>query len=270
MTAMEQFDGRKEAKFLEKKIGERVKNTGKIKQLLIVLVGNDEVSKKYIALKTSLCNKFGIPRRVEHLSTELPDDKIELKCSELFHSNEFGSVIVQLPLPRESLDVLLDEIPVEKDIDLLSTKKRSKYFENEISFKPPVVRACEYFIDSIRIDMDGKKSTVVGGGYLVGKPMSVYLENLGSAVEVIETYKRGKQIEGDLVILSAGIPNLVDGGDISQGAHVVDFGSSFIRGEVKGDLDMSTTLDHLGVISPSPGGMGPLVVRFLIMNHLGI
>ena len=74
----------------------------------------------------------------------------------------------------------------------------------------------------------------------------------------------------DLLILSAGVPNLVKGQDIEPNTHVVDFGSAVVNGKSTGDLDKNSALSHLSVVSPSPGGMGPLVVRYLIMNFLGI
>ncbi|HSX39237.1 MAG TPA: hypothetical protein VLI92_01465, partial [Candidatus Saccharimonadales bacterium] len=81
-------------------------------------------------------------------------------------------------------------------------------------------------------------------------------------------YSKRTKINSQLVILSAGSPNLLSGEDLRPKTHVVDLGSSIVNGKTIGDLNMQSKLDHLGIISPSPKGLGPLVVRFLILNLL--
>ena len=161
-------------------------------------------------------------------------------------------------------------IPREKDIDLLSPESQLSYYSGDFSKLPPVVHATDYFIKENHLKTEGMRVIVLGHGFLVGKPVAHYLRHVGAQVEVIEDYKRQKPLSCQLLVLSAGLPNLVDGGDISKGTHVIDFGSSVVGGRTVGDLDMNTKLDHLGVISPSPRGMGPLVVRFLVGNFLGV
>jgi len=114
------------------------------------------------------------------------------------------------------------------------------------------------------------KAVVIGEGYLVGKPAAQYLKSKNYQVTVINDYQTGQKIDADLLVLSAGIPNLVRGEDISEGCDVVDFGSSVVYGKTVGDLAQESSLEHLGLVSMSPGGVGPLVVRYLIMNFLSI
>jgi methylenetetrahydrofolate dehydrogenase (NADP+)/methenyltetrahydrofolate cyclohydrolase len=92
----------------------------------------------------------------------------------------------------------------------------------------------------------------------------------GAKVQFILDYKAKKPLNCHLLVLSAGSPELVKGEYISEKCSVVDFGSSVINNKTIGDLDLKSAIGHLGVVSPSPGGMGPLVTRFLIMNFLGI
>jgi len=86
----------------------------------------------------------------------------------------------------------------------------------------------------------------------------------------LDNYKKGTPIDGDLIVLAAGVPNLVKPADISKGACIIDYGSTVINSKTFGDLDSTGNMEHLGIVSLSPGGAGPLVVRFLIFNHLGI
>jgi len=169
--------------------------------------------------------------------------------------------IIQLPLPLGKYDFLIKLIPSEKDIDNLT---------NSLTFDSPVVRALGYFLDWGKISLKNNEVCVIGDGNLVGKPLAKYCEKKGAGVTVNTNYKTGDKITADLIIVGVGIPGLVKGEDVKQGANVVDFGSAVVEGRVMGDFDVASHLSHLGIISPSPGGLGPLVVRYLIMNFLGI
>jgi len=225
----------------------------------IIQVGNNPASSKYTELKLNYCKKFGIPAEYFKIDKSLPDFKIGKKVEEIVTRDYITGVILQLPLPRENLSKFISKIPPEKDIDCLLKLRHS-----------PVIRACEYFLYSNNIKLKGLETVIIGGGILVGNPIKNYLTSTGSNVEIIENYRVGYKIIAKLVILCAGIPNLVKGEHLQNGCNVIDFGSSILNGKTCGDLDMNSQIQHLGVISPSPGGMGPLVIRFLVMNHLGI
>ena len=269
---MEFFDGKAESVELEKEIVQKIngiKAGGKgLKTLLIVQIGDNPVSEKYIGLKVKLCEKLGIPVQVHKISEHLPDATIISGVKALFESKEVNSGIIQLPLPRESLHDILDNIPVQKDVDMISNESQKHFYEGDISRLSPVLWGVNIFLRKNEIDIRNKKVTVLGCGYLVGRPVARYLQEQGSFVEIVDAYTTGTPINADLVVLSAGIPNLVKGDDVSKGCHVIDFGSSIVDGRTVGDFDLMSQIDHLGIVSPSPGGMGPLVVRFLIMNHI--
>jgi methylenetetrahydrofolate dehydrogenase (NADP+)/methenyltetrahydrofolate cyclohydrolase len=214
---------------------------------------------------------LGIEVAVYKFSTkELKSLEILVKGSDIIYSPSVKSVVVQLPLPLQRLYSLLTKIPYEKDADVLSEGTKRKFYSGDFSRVPPVVRSCEYFLDSNDIEIDGKNVFLIGFGELLGKPLGFYLENRGANITWTENYRTGDKIATDLIVCSTGRPNLVNGQDISAGCHVIDFGSSIVDGKTVGDLSLESELKHLGIVSPSPGGMGPLVVRFLLMNHVGM
>jgi methylenetetrahydrofolate dehydrogenase (NADP+)/methenyltetrahydrofolate cyclohydrolase len=263
------FGGKLHADKLEEKIKAFIDNAASPvlkKELLIIQIGQNEASSKYVSIKRELCSKLGINCRYALINDLKSDDEIASFVNTLVTDPTVGGVIIQLPLPREGLQKVLDLIPNNKDVDLLSSSgKRGKG-----RVLSPVVRAVKTFVDEIYKGKNPNKVSVVGNGFLVGGPVSRYFREKGANVEVIESYNEGDVIDADLVVLCAGKANLVDGSCISEGANIIDFGTSYIDGKVVGDLNMNSKIDHLGVISPSKGGMGPLVVRFLIMNFLGI
>ncbi len=265
---MKIFNGNAEAKKLDNKILEITNNSKDFGKLLIVMIGKNSSSEKYVNIKKRVGEKLGVKIEILEIDENLSNKDITDKVFKEFNSADVSSVIVQLPLPRPELNEVLDLIPLEKDVDVLSTKAQQKFYDSSLQRTSPVVRSAEYFIYSLGKANKIKTAIIIGGGFLVGKPIAKMLEKRGVTTQIIENYSKGMKLNADLIVLSAGIPNLVDASDIKEGANVIDFGSSVLDGKVVGDLDMKSVLDHLGNISPSPGGMGPLVVRHLFLNHL--
>ncbi|MBW6441831.1 bifunctional 5,10-methylenetetrahydrofolate dehydrogenase/5,10-methenyltetrahydrofolate cyclohydrolase [Patescibacteria group bacterium] len=267
---MKIFDAKNQFQKLEEKIKNIMDENPKVrdKVLTIVLIGTDPSSEKFIKIKSDLCEKLGIKYKVFKIDENLSDGEIFRNVKDIFESGEVGGGIIQLPLPRESLYRVLDFIPVEKDVDVISTEGKSRFYSGDFSVLSPVVRAFENFINENEINLEGLKSVVVGDGELVGKPISFYLEKKGSVVEVLNDYDGSSKLDCELLLLASGVSNLIKGENISEGCDVVDFGSSVIEGKCVGDLDMTSSLEHLGCVSKSPGGMGPLVVRYLMLNYL--
>lgn len=266
------FDGKLHAEKLEDQILNAPK-TFKEKELAIIQIGDNESSEKYVSLKLKVCKRLGIPVGLYRLDYKSqPDAEITkqllLKLSE---DASVGSIIVQLPLPEASLYPLLDLLPQAKDIDILGKESKNLFYTGVSEFESPVVRGVRYFLGTmLPPKAEPLRACIIGYGELVGKPASYFLKSQGYSVEININYNAGDRLDYDLIILSAGIPNLVNPQDIKSGCNVIDFGSSVLNGKTTGDLNLNHSLDHLGVVSPSPGGMGPLVVRFLLMNHLHI
>lgn len=269
---MKIFDGRKAAKKLEQRISQFTEKNTITKELAIVQIGSDEASNKYIGLKKKICEKYNIPVRHVQLDATLPKDLCLIEIGKLNMNENISSIIIQLPLPNSELNDILNMVALEKDIDFLSIGSRSIFFDtNTFDMLPPVVNAVKYFIDSNGISLKNKNVVVIGEGFLVGKPVGHFLQNYYNSNVIYydkEDDVSNMNVKADLVVLSAGVPNLMSGENFSRKTNIIDYGSSVVDNKTTGDLNMNSKINHLGHISPSPGGMGPLVVRFLILNHL--
>ncbi len=269
---MQIFNASKEiTQRLDKEIDTYVARYAPQHELAIILVGNNPSSIRFTQLKKDYCGAHGIKSTIYTIEATLEDTVIFSYIREIVSKNEVGGVVLQLPFPRESLNDCLSLIPLEKDVDILSPEAAKKFYSGNYEKLPPVVRAFNLFLETITNTHRGiRRVKVIGNGFLVGRPVSHFLETSGFKVSVEENYETGQKIVSDVLVLSAGIPGLVKGPDICAGCHVVDFGSTIVNGKTYGELDYATSLEHLGIISVSPGGMGPLVIRFLIKNFLGI
>jgi methylenetetrahydrofolate dehydrogenase (NADP+)/methenyltetrahydrofolate cyclohydrolase len=266
------FNGKEHALKLDSFIRNHVSaNTDLLSgKLGIVQIGDNPSSKKYISLKQKYCTSLGLSTELLHLSADTPFSEVSSQVKAFFLRQDITGGIIQLPLPSESLKNVLSLIPPEKDIDLLSPTSLEIFYNGDLKRLSPVVSAVKYFIGSVQIETQGLKCLVIGEGDLVGKPVAYYLRKLGAEVTINTNYKEGDFVDAQLLVLSAGVPGLVRGENISNGCNVIDFGSSIVNGVTKGDLDLNSDLSALGTVSPSPGGMGPLVIRFLTMNFLNI
>ncbi len=269
---MKMFDGKFQAQKVEDEIKRQLKDISNIedKSLVIIQLGKDQSSEKFVQIKVNLCEKLGIKSCVYKIDEKSKsDEEIFDEIRKIFGDREVAGGIIQLPLPRKSLYRVLDFIPLEKDVDVISAEGKKRFYAGNFSILPPTVRALKNFIVANKINLEDLKTVVIGDGELVGKPISFYLSKRGSDVKVLSDYDGNSQLDCHLLVLCAGVPNLVKGENISKGCNVVDFGSSVVDGKCVGDLNMHSNLEHLGCVSKSPGGMGPLVVRYLLLNWIG-
>ena len=267
---MKIFDGREHAKLLDKRIKAYLEQNPAEGALGIVQVGDDFGSEKYIEIKKKYCKSLGISTKVLKIDQNLSDKIIYGMVKEFIDDVNIKGVIIQLPLPRKSLNKILNLIPIEKDVDLLTSQSMTKFYADDFTKLSPVIRAFKYFLQKNSINLENKKCIILGKGVLVGKPIGKYVEHLKARTDILSKYSAGTPLNCHLLVLGAGVSNLVMGEDIIPECNVVDFGYSVIDGRCVGDLCLDSKLNHLGVISSSPGGLGPLVVRFLIMNFLNI
>lgn len=288
---MQKFDSKIHSEKIDTYIKTRIKHNQPKGELLIILVGDNPASVKYIGVKMKLCENLGVPVRLEEIDPNLSDTEILTKIENLFTDPKVAGGIIQLPLPRESLTKALEIIPTYKDADLISSTNIQRFYASDFSRLPPVVRAFNYFLlnallgDTLQLEkyidqsmyqsalqnsLPKLKGYIIGNGFLVGRPLAHYLNSFTTPIQSTENYTSGTKIYSDFLVLGAGHPNLIAGEDISAKCNVIDFGTTVVDGKIVGDLNKNSKCDHLGLVSFSPGGIGPIVVRFLIINFLDL
>ncbi|HTP57159.1 MAG TPA: bifunctional 5,10-methylenetetrahydrofolate dehydrogenase/5,10-methenyltetrahydrofolate cyclohydrolase [Candidatus Paceibacterota bacterium] len=168
-------------------------------------------------------------------------------------------MFVELPLPRDwNTEVLLGLIPPEKDVDALTSHPQ---------VPAPAVRALAYVLEEYAIDVHGMHAAVIGNGRLIGRPVAGWLRERGADVTVIDidtSEPAAQAARADLVVTGVGEPGLVTADWVKEGAAVIDFGYS----EGTGDVAEDSVKQKAGILSPVPGGMGPLVIAAVLENLL--
>lgn len=241
--------------------------------LAVVLVGDNPASTVYVRNKKSACQKCGI----RSLSYELPastsqEDLLKL-IDELNGNAEVDGILVQLPLP-EGLDsqAVLERIHPDKDVDGFHP-----YNVGRLVVKMPLMRPCTpkgvmTLLEAYGIDPKGKKAVVVGASNIVGRPQALELLLARATVTICHsaTENLDKEVRAaDIVVVGVGIPNFVKGEWIKPGAVVIDVGINRLEdGSLCGDVEFDVAKERAGMITPVPGGVGPMTIATLLENTL--
>ena len=243
-------------------------------RLAIVVVGENPVSKKFVELKEKFASEIGAETRRYELPADISTSELRERMNNIVHESKNDGVIVQLPLP-EHIDVqgVLNAVVPEKDVDMLSARAVGDFQVGRAKIFPPVVGGIKALFDRQGIEIRGKRVVVVGYGRLVGQPISVWAKREGAVVTVItDAGQNDPEIikSADIVISGAGVPHLIRGEHIKEGAVVVDVGSSEQHGKTVGDVETDSVRHVASYLAPVPGGVGPLTVVFVFQNLIAL
>ncbi len=257
-----------------KKIAERIKEdiricvaNSKAKSLVIFYAGDNPVIERYIAMKERFGAEIGILVKVKKFTTDVAQDFLisEIKKS----CNEYSGAIVQLPLPPHiNREAVLDAVSLHQDVDVLSEAAFLSFAKGETKRLPPVVFAVASMIREYEIDLSGKNIVVVGRGRLVGLPIAAWLAREGFAYKTIDKDTADKETilrNADVIISGAGEAHFLRPEIIKEGSILFDAGTSTSDGKLAGDIDPAAYA-KAALVSPVPGGVGPLTVVGLFRN----
>lgn len=238
----------------------------------VVLVGGDEVIKKFVAQKKKVADELGVDFRLYEYDAAISTNELRERLKTIVHDADPTGIIIQLPLPEKiSTQYILSAVPSEKDVDVLSARALGNFFVGKSKILPPVVGAVKALLEEYAIDLRGKYVVLVGAGELVGKPLAAWLLNEKATFSVarsgtkdISKFTR----EADIIISGVGNPGLITGDMVKEGAIVIDAGTSESAGKLLGDVDFDSVSKKSSYITPVPGGVGPVTVAFIYKNLL--
>lgn len=236
----------------------------------IVQVGNDPASEVYIRRKLMACEKVGIRAEVVPISADAGEDFLHASVAKLADNPAIHGIIVQTPLPKGwDVQKALDKVPSRKDIDGLSTASAALRREGSAeALLPATPLGILRLLDSMAVDVRQRPIAVVGKG-MVGAPLREILSGAGAVVRGIEkeTPQPAEVARAcDVIVVAAGVPGLITGDWVKPGAVVIDVGITRSEGRILGDVDRASVEGIAGVLTPVPGGVGPMTVASLLTN----
>jgi methylenetetrahydrofolate dehydrogenase (NADP+)/methenyltetrahydrofolate cyclohydrolase len=259
---MQLLEGKKIADEILRDIKEKIKLQRLKPGLAVVLIGQNEASEIYVALKQKAAEAIGINFFLYRFSEEAEGNKIIEKIQELNRDKNISGIIVQLPLPKKlSTQKIMDAIAPEKDAD---------GFSEQSKVSPVFPNAILQLIKSSGQDLLGKNAVVIANSKEFGETMNKVLENekIKSRYILAKNIKNSLALikNADIVITAVGKPKLISGNMIKEGAIIIDGGISKIGEKVMGDVDFESVKNIAGYLSPVPGGVGPMTIACLLEN----
>jgi len=260
------------AQKLESKIKKEIKRIKERLSLAIISVGENSASKIYIQKKKEACQRLGIQCQIYNLSSKVSLNKIIELVQKINRSSKIHGLIIQLPLPpRFNSELIFNYLDPLKDVDGLSPLNLGFLASGQGFIIPPTVQAILEIIDYYKINLRHKKVVLIGYSNLIGKPLSFFLINRGATITIC--HKETKNLDdytrkADILIVAAGKPKLITKNMVKRGVIVIDVGINKIGKKIVGDVDFNKVKDKASLITPVPGGVGPITIMKLLQNLL--
>jgi methylenetetrahydrofolate dehydrogenase (NADP+)/methenyltetrahydrofolate cyclohydrolase len=246
--------------------------TGRIPGLATVLVGDDPASAVYVGNKIKACEEAGIRSIHHHLPVDAAHADVEQVLAALAVDPEVSGILLQLPTPPHVDGPLLTEqIPAIKDVDGLTPLSAGLLAKGRPGLRPCTPSGCMELLRRHDVQLQGAEAVVVGRSDLVGKPIAQLLLQAHATVTICHSRTRDLPEvcrRADVLIAAVGRAQMVPGDWIKPGAAVIDVGINRTDDGLVGDVDFDSARDVAGLITPVPGGVGPMTIAMLLRNTL--
>ncbi len=246
---------------------------GRRPSLLTVLVGDDPASAVYVGMKIRACEEVGITS----VHRPLPADTTQSQLLEVIHAaasdDSIDGILVQLPLPAGMDEhAVINAIPPGKDVDCFHPCNVGLLASGiDAPLQPCTPAGVMRLLEESGVEVAGKHAVVVGRSSLVGRPAATMLLNRHATVTIVHSRTpdlAAMTRQADILVVAVGRPGLVTGDMIRPGAVVIDVGVNRTPAGLVGDVDFASAQKVAGMITPVPGGVGPMTVATLMANTI--
>jgi methylenetetrahydrofolate dehydrogenase (NADP+)/methenyltetrahydrofolate cyclohydrolase len=253
---------------------------GVVPGLATVLVGEDPASETYVSMKQRDCEEMGLNGVHVELEADAPPGELYDTIEDLNADPEIHGYLVQDPVP-DHIDYreVLHRIDPAKDVDGFHPENVGRLVAGNPRFKPCTPHGVQKLLAASEVDPEGKDVTIVGRSSIVGKPLANLLlqKTEGGNATVTVCHSRTENIDektrgADVVVAAAGVPEFVDSSMLSEGTVVIDVGVNRVEAdtekgyELVGDVEYQGAREKASVITPVPGGVGPMTRAMLLYN----
>lgn len=270
------IDGRSLAKKIEEEVKEGVQRLkaekGIIPGLATILVGEDPASKMYVRLKHKACERTGIHAEDHNLPASTSQEELTTHIKQLNLRDDIHGILLQLPLPKHlnEKEAML-AIDPKKDADGFHPYNMGNLLIGNEGFVPCTPKGVIRAMEEHGIQIQGKHAVIVGHSNVVGKPMAAMLINRNATVSVCHVFTQNlKQytLDADILVVGTGVKHLIKADMVKEGVVVFDVGITEEDGKVYGDVDFENVIKKALLITPVPGGVGPMTISILMQHVL--
>jgi len=253
----------------------RLRERGLVPGLAVVLVGDDPASSSYVNNKERTARELGMYSVQHHLPATVAQRELEALVDELNEDGRIHGILVQSPLP-EGLDMgrVIRRIRPDKDVDGFHPENVGRLWSGQEGLFPCTPVGVMRILDEMGVDPAGKHAVVVGRSNIVGRPMAAMLMRRNATVTICHSKTTDLPSicrQADILVTAVGRLQMVRGDWIKPGAVVLDVGINRVPGtknRIRGDVDFDSAVEVAGMITPVPGGVGPMTIAMLMANTL--
>jgi methylenetetrahydrofolate dehydrogenase (NADP+) / methenyltetrahydrofolate cyclohydrolase len=263
------MDGKALAERVRAEVAEEVAGLGRPVGLATVLVGDDPASAVYVRSKQKACREVGIEPYDHNLSAETSQEELLALVEQLNADDAVTGILVQLPLPEQiDEDRIIRSISPIKDVDGFHPFSAGHLLQGTPTFVAATPAGIMEILLEYEVDLQGARAVVIGRSNIVGKPMALLL--LGEHATVTICHSRTRDLpavvrEADVIVAAVGRPDTVTADMVRDGATVVDVGINRTDEGLVGDVAHDVQ-DKAGLLTPVPGGVGPMTIASLLRN----
>jgi methylenetetrahydrofolate dehydrogenase (NADP+) / methenyltetrahydrofolate cyclohydrolase len=244
--------------------------TGQAPGLATILVGDDPASAVYVANKRKACAEAGIIDFHQHLRSDATQDHVAAVIEDCNGNPEVSGILLQLPVPEglngKELTALIE---ADKDVDGLTQLSAGRLMQGAPGLRPCTPLGVIELLDSYSVNLEGAEAVVVGRSDLVGKPVAFLLLHRNATVTMCHSRTRDLPAvcsRADVLIAAIGRAEMIGAGYVKPGAAVIDVGINRTDAGLKGDVQFDAVADKAGLLTPVPGGVGPMTIAMLLRN----
>ena len=268
------IDGKAVAAAVRAEVAERTKKlfdeTGIRAGLAVIIVGEDPASEVYVRNKHTACHEAGMHSLEVVMPAETTQAELEAKVDEVSADPAIHGLIVQMPLPSHlDTEAAIERIPFAKDADGLTSGAMGRLMTLQPGPLPCTPAGVIELLKAYDVDMKGAHAVIVGRSEIVGKPQAHLLLKEDCTVTIC--HSRTKDLEGicqqaDILVAAVGRPKMLGAQHVKGGAVVIDVGINRLPEGLCGDVDFDAVQPKARLITPVPGGVGPMTIAMLLKN----
>ena len=274
------IDGRKIAKeineSLKAKVEDFIKKNKLTPQLAVIIVGDDPASLFYVKMIARSCERASIDFEKHSLPEKATEEELLKLIDNLNKDKKISGIIVQVPLPGHiNQERIQEALNPFKDIDCFNPINMGKLALGKPEFLPCTPYAVYELMKRENIIAEGKHTVIVGRSNIVGRPMAlILLQKIKYANATLTIcHSRTNDLsyfthQADILIAAVGKPEIIKRDMVKEGAVIIDVGTNEVEGKLVGDVAYKEVLDKASVITPVPGGIGPITNVMLMQNTL--
>ena len=270
------IDGKKIAEHIRSNVSKEISNLKSIYKIqpniVTVKIGNDPSSDLYLKLRDKACKEVGILSNHTEFKEDVSEKEVLNSIYELNQNKNVHGILIQLPVPKHIfLDNLINALEPKKDVEGLNPYNIGRTLNGDELIVPITPLSVLTILEYEKTKLEGKNIVVINHSKHVGKPLAALFLNRNATVSVCHVFTRNLKsftTNADILVSATGVPKLIKNEHIKENAFVIDVGIIKTKDGICGDVDFEEVKEKAGLITPVPGGVGPVTVACSLKNMI--